>query len=148
MLTRPLLSPVDLDSLCSAVVFAYLRSHTQPKNTLHIPLANIPREDLSLRPELTKALSYAGVGSEDLLTLSDLDEVVKAHHEVASRVVKASHPLASQMFKHKRRISMEFSAFCLSWRILLDHDCFCMSQYAVTKDDLGCLTTGGLGPSS
>ncbi|POS74610.1 exopolyphosphatase [Diaporthe helianthi] len=69
----------DLDSLCSAVMFAYLRSHTQPKYTLHIPLANIPREDLRLRPELSKALSYAGVGAEDLLTLSDLDEVVKAH---------------------------------------------------------------------
>lgn len=69
----------DLDSLCSAVVFAYLRSHTQPKNTLHIPLANIPREDLPLRPELSKALSFAGVGSEDLLTLSDLEEVVKTH---------------------------------------------------------------------
>lgn len=69
----------DLDSLCSAVVFAYLRSHTQPKHTLHIPLANIPREDLPLRPELSKALSYAGVGVEDLLTLSDLEEVVKAH---------------------------------------------------------------------
>lgn len=79
MLTRRVPSPIDLDSLCSAVVFAYLRSHTQPKNTLHIPLANIPREDLPLRPELTKALSYAGVGSEDLLTLSDLEGVVKAH---------------------------------------------------------------------
>ncbi|KAK2614002.1 hypothetical protein N8I77_000864 [Diaporthe amygdali] len=69
----------DLDSLCSAVVFAYLRSHAQPKYTLHIPLANIPREDLPLRPELAKALSYAGVKTEDLLTLSDLEEVVKSH---------------------------------------------------------------------
>ncbi|KAL1861540.1 Exopolyphosphatase [Diaporthe australafricana] len=69
----------DLDSLCSAVVFAFLRSHTQPKYTLHIPLANIPREDLPLRPELSKALSYAGVEVSDLLTLSDLEEAVKAH---------------------------------------------------------------------
>lgn len=79
MLTQRVPSPIDLDSLCSAVVFAYLRSHTQPKNTLHIPLANIPREDLPLRPELTKALSYAGVRSEDLLTLSDLEDVVKTN---------------------------------------------------------------------
>ncbi|ROW14034.1 hypothetical protein VPNG_04064 [Cytospora leucostoma] len=69
----------DLDSLCSAVVFAYLRSHAQPKYTLHIPLANIPREDLPLRPELSAALSYAGVKVEDLLTLTDLDEVIKTH---------------------------------------------------------------------
>ncbi|KAH8765568.1 hypothetical protein F5883DRAFT_101854 [Diaporthe sp. PMI_573] len=69
----------DLDSLCSAVMFAYLRSHTQPKYTLHIPLANIPRQDLPLRPELTKALGYAGVAAEDLLTLTDLEEVVETH---------------------------------------------------------------------
>ncbi|KAI3397965.1 hypothetical protein diail_10041 [Diaporthe ilicicola] len=69
----------DLDSLCSAVVFAFLRSHTQPKYTLHIPLANIPREDLPLRPELSKALSYTGVRAEDLLNLSDLEEAVKTH---------------------------------------------------------------------
>lgn len=42
-------------------------------------MANIPREDLPLRPELSKALSYAGVGAEDLLTLTDLEEAVKAH---------------------------------------------------------------------
>ncbi|CAN8102677.1 unnamed protein product [Discula destructiva] len=62
----------DLDSLCSAVLFAYFRSHTAPKYTLHIPLANIPRDDLPLRPELRAALAYAGVKSEDLLTLTDL----------------------------------------------------------------------------
>jgi exopolyphosphatase len=60
-------------------MFAYLRSHTQPKYTLHIPLANIPRQDLPLRPELTKALGYAGVAAEDLLTLTDLEEVTKTH---------------------------------------------------------------------
>lgn len=65
----------DLDSLCSAVLFAYFRSQTAPKYTLHIPLANIPRDDLPLRPELRAALAYAGVKSEDLLTLTDLDEV-------------------------------------------------------------------------
>ncbi|KUI68336.1 hypothetical protein VM1G_03715 [Cytospora mali] len=69
----------DLDSLCSAVVFAYLRSHSQPKYTLHIPLANIPREDLPLRPELSAALHHAGVKAEELLTLSDLEDVIKTN---------------------------------------------------------------------
>ncbi|KUI53666.1 hypothetical protein VP1G_01086 [Cytospora mali] len=69
----------DLDSLCSAVVFAYLRSHSQPKYTLHIPLANIPREDLPLRPELSAALRHAGVKAEELLTLSDLEDVIKTN---------------------------------------------------------------------
>lgn len=46
---------------------------------MHIPLANIPREDIPLRPELGAALAYAGVKSEDLLTLTDLDDVTKAN---------------------------------------------------------------------
>lgn len=74
-----LLHSPDLDSLCSAVVFAFLRSHAQPKYTLHIPLANIPREDLPLRPELSKALSHAGVEPADLLTLTDLEDAVSTH---------------------------------------------------------------------
>ncbi|ROW05400.1 hypothetical protein VSDG_00567 [Cytospora chrysosperma] len=69
----------DLDSLCSAVVFAYLRSHAKPKYTLHIPLANIPREDLPLRPELSATLRRAGVKAEELLTLSDLEDVIETH---------------------------------------------------------------------
>lgn len=69
----------DLDSLCSAVLFAYFRSHTPSNNNLHIPLANIPHEDLPLRPELGAALAYAGVKSEDLLTLSELEEVTNSH---------------------------------------------------------------------
>lgn len=70
--------PSDVDSLCSAVLFAYFRSHARP-GTLHIPLANIPREDIPLRPELGAALAYAGVKSEDLLTLTDLDDVTKGN---------------------------------------------------------------------
>jgi exopolyphosphatase len=61
----------DLDSLCSALVFAYLRSHTPP-HTLHIPLSNIPREDLVLRPEFTVVLNHANLNPSDVLTLCDL----------------------------------------------------------------------------
>ncbi|KAH6634980.1 hypothetical protein B0J18DRAFT_471981 [Chaetomium sp. MPI-SDFR-AT-0129] len=61
----------DLDSLCSAVLFAYFRTHTPP-HTLHIPLSHPPRADLALRPELTAALEPAGLRPDDLLTLTDL----------------------------------------------------------------------------
>lgn len=46
---------------------------------MHIPLANIPREDIPLRRELGAALAYAGVEGEDLLTLDDLDAATAAH---------------------------------------------------------------------
>ncbi|KAI9152139.1 putative exopolyphosphatase [Paramyrothecium foliicola] len=61
----------DLDSLCSALVLAYIHSHTPPK-TLHIPLSNIPRADLALRTEMTAVLKHAGLTPADLITLSDL----------------------------------------------------------------------------
>lgn len=71
----PLLQPtdnrVDLDSLCSALLLAYFRTHTPP-HTLHIPLSNLPRADLALSPELNAVLNPAGLKSDDLITLSDL----------------------------------------------------------------------------
>ncbi|KAL2267161.1 hypothetical protein VTJ83DRAFT_4438 [Remersonia thermophila] len=62
----------DLDSLCSAVLLAYLRTHTPPHHTLHIPVSNLPRPDLALRPELGAVLGPAGLRPDDLITLSDL----------------------------------------------------------------------------
>ena len=62
----------DLDSLCSAVVLAYLRTHTSPIGSLYIPLSNLPRADLALRPELIPVLSHANLKPSDLITLSDL----------------------------------------------------------------------------
>ncbi|EFX05957.1 exopolyphosphatase [Grosmannia clavigera kw1407] len=60
----------DLDSLCSAVLLAYLRSHVPP-HTLHVPLSNLERADLRLRPELSAAMDGA-VSADDLITLSEL----------------------------------------------------------------------------
>ncbi|KAL2204736.1 DHH phosphoesterase [Sarocladium strictum] len=64
----------DLDSLCSAILLAYMRTHTPP-HTLHIPISNLPRDDLSLRPEMTATLSHAGLAPSDLLTLSELPDL-------------------------------------------------------------------------
>ncbi|KAK1989897.1 DHH phosphoesterase, partial [Colletotrichum falcatum] len=61
----------DLDSLCSAVVYAYLRTHAPP-HTLHIPISNLPRDDLKLRTEMAAALAHARLAPDDLLTLDDL----------------------------------------------------------------------------
>ncbi|KAJ1333451.1 exopolyphosphatase [Microdochium nivale] len=85
----------DLDSLCSALVLAYFKSQPaltspssssssssssapqpatprQPSGTLHIPLCNLARADLVLRPELTAVLRGAALTPDDVLTLDDL----------------------------------------------------------------------------
>ncbi|KAF4636157.1 hypothetical protein G7Y89_g1922 [Cudoniella acicularis] len=63
----------DLDSLCSTVVLAYLRTYSSKKdNGFYIPLSNLLRADLSLRPELLPVLKQANLKPSDLITLSDL----------------------------------------------------------------------------
>jgi exopolyphosphatase len=66
------LTLLDLDSLCSAVVLAYLRTYTSHIGSLYIPLSNLPSADLALRPELIPVLSNANLKPSDLITLSDL----------------------------------------------------------------------------
>ncbi|KHN98461.1 exopolyphosphatase [Metarhizium album ARSEF 1941] len=63
----------DLDSLCCAIVYAYIRSHTG-HHALHIPLSNLPRADLGLRPEMAAVLQHAGLAARDLVTLSELPD--------------------------------------------------------------------------
>ncbi|KAG9243089.1 hypothetical protein BJ878DRAFT_543627 [Calycina marina] len=69
----------DLDSLCSAVVLAYLRTYTSTTkpSTFYVPLSNLSHNDLSLRPELTAALAHANLTPSDLVTLSDLPPISK-----------------------------------------------------------------------
>ncbi|ROT42234.1 exopolyphosphatase [Sodiomyces alkalinus F11] len=78
----------DLDSLCSAVVYAYLRSTTLPSPTLHIPLSNLHRADLALRPEFTSALARAHLQPSELLTLDNLPSVLDPR---ATRWVLVDH---------------------------------------------------------
>ncbi|KJZ78776.1 hypothetical protein HIM_01549 [Hirsutella minnesotensis 3608] len=64
----------DLDSLCCAVLYAYIRSRAPSRSCLHVPLANLSRADLSLRPEMTAVLGHAGLRPSDLITVSDLPD--------------------------------------------------------------------------
>ncbi|KAI4757260.1 DHH phosphoesterase [Aureobasidium sp. EXF-3400] len=65
----------DLDSITSSIVYAYLRSithSTRSPATLHIPLLNIPKADINLRPELLTLLPHANISQDHLITLDDL----------------------------------------------------------------------------
>ncbi|THZ00106.1 DHH phosphoesterase [Aureobasidium pullulans] len=65
----------DLDSITSSIVYAYLRSITssaQSPATLHVPLLNIPKADINLRPELLALLPHANIEQDQLITLDDL----------------------------------------------------------------------------
>ena len=73
----PTNAPADLDSLCSPILLAYLRTYAGPgpsgaPPTLHIPLCHLTRGDLALRPEYAEVLRRAAVTPDDVLTLTDL----------------------------------------------------------------------------
>ncbi|KAL9054104.1 MAG: hypothetical protein Q9162_004361 [Coniocarpon cinnabarinum] len=64
----------DLDSATSALLYAYFRSYRDvrhPRQTsprLHVPVLNIPRRDVRIRPELVRLLDIVGVSEGDLVT--------------------------------------------------------------------------------
>ncbi|KAF8850919.1 DHH phosphoesterase [Acephala macrosclerotiorum] len=78
----------DLDSLCSAVVLAYLRTYAPKSKTFYIPLSNIQRADLNLRPELLPILSRASLKPSDLITLSDLPSITSDSMRLAPEKTK------------------------------------------------------------
>ena len=60
----------DLDSLASAIAYAWYLSEVQQKPA--VALAQTPRNDLHLRAENAHALSLVGVSLEDLLCVDDV----------------------------------------------------------------------------
>jgi exopolyphosphatase len=61
----------DLDSLSSSIVYAYLQSLKDKTKTV-VPLTNIPKEELDLRPEYKWLLKQAHLSTEEVITLSDI----------------------------------------------------------------------------
>ncbi|KAG9657081.1 DHH phosphoesterase, partial [Aureobasidium melanogenum] len=68
----------DLDSITSSILYAYIKSithSTKSPATLHIPLLNIPKVDINLRPELLALLPHANIQQDHLITLDDLPDL-------------------------------------------------------------------------
>lgn len=62
----------DLDSMASAVVYAWLLSR-EAGGSVCVPLIPIPREDFRLRTEAVYLFKEAGISEHDLLFLDDVD---------------------------------------------------------------------------
>lgn len=70
----------DLDSITCALVYAYIQSSlavSRKNDKYWIPITNIPRQDLSLRPELTALLRHADLKPKDLITLDDINSITE-----------------------------------------------------------------------
>ncbi|KAK3076590.1 hypothetical protein LTS18_012610, partial [Coniosporium uncinatum] len=68
----------DLDSLTSSILYAYIRSSIPTPGAftpLYVPVTNIPRADIQLRPEFLALLPHANLEPHHLITLSDLPDL-------------------------------------------------------------------------
>lgn len=71
---------IDLDSITSSLIFAYL-SHTQQQQDqgqkkLYIPLVKVPKQDLELRPEMKYVLGEVGIDYQKLVTLDKIEDII------------------------------------------------------------------------
>ena len=70
-----LLTLPDLDCLTSSLLYAWIRSEAPPFRAFtpfYIPITNIVKADIVLRPEFSKVLAYANLTTDHLITLDDL----------------------------------------------------------------------------
>ena len=95
----------DLDSITSALLYAYIHSSTPQaikSNTPIIPLINLPRDQLHLRPELTALLRHADLRPSDLPTTSDLPARLHPDSTVWTLVDhNALHGELARLFAHR-----------------------------------------------
>lgn len=65
----------DMDSVCSAIAYAYFYHQKYPQEKPYIPLVNITKAELRLRRDIIQLLSFHHVTQDDLLFLDDLNLV-------------------------------------------------------------------------
>lgn len=88
---------IDLDSLSSSVLYAYLRSLDPPETSFtptYVPLLNIQASDIRLRPEFAALLKHANVSTSQLITLDDLpglNEIEKTLKPANTRWILVDH---------------------------------------------------------
>ncbi|KAJ9076545.1 Exopolyphosphatase [Entomophthora muscae] len=61
----------DLDSIVSSVSFAILKAHLNDSHSLTLPLINLPRDDINLRPEVLYVFEQCQLPHELLLFIDD-----------------------------------------------------------------------------
>ncbi len=89
----------DLDSMASAIMYAYFAGevHAQEEGHLFLPLINIPRADFCLRTEAVYLFNASGVQVENLLFSDDVDlETLSARDRLRLILVDHNKLAASQ----------------------------------------------------
>lgn len=76
---------LDLDSMTSSILYAFLRSLSPPIDAFsipYIPVLNVLAADVGLRPEFALTLKHAGIKPSDLITIDDLPAFDRLSNEM------------------------------------------------------------------
>ncbi|KAG2184639.1 hypothetical protein INT43_000552 [Umbelopsis isabellina] len=100
----------DLDSIASALSFAYLSKQNSTNEDLYLPLVNIAQEDLALRPEAGYVLSEASIDPQflcynDTLDINVLADVFRQVKLILVDHNKLTYPFTTQEDKWASRVS-------------------------------------------
>lgn len=95
----------DLDSISCAIALAYLRQKTSPFQS--VPIANIPRSELTLRRDVLLAFSLADISPADVLFIDELPdglqsaaEITLVDHNALTRHQKDAASLVVRVIDH------------------------------------------------
>lgn len=83
---------IDLDSMISPILYAYLRSISRKLNNafspLYVPITNLPAADIALRPEYLTVFRHANIEARHLITLDDLPDLNSIQHKLRPETTK------------------------------------------------------------
>jgi exopolyphosphatase len=101
---------LDLDSIASALSFAYLSKQNSTNDDLYLPLVNIAKEDLALRPEAGYVLAEASIDPQylcynDTLDINILADVFRQVKLILVDHNKLTYPFTMEEHKWASRVS-------------------------------------------
>lgn len=147
---------VDLDSIISSLLFAYLSSQCCADDKLYIPLIKVPKADLALRPELKYVLDQINLDDKKLVCIDDLDireptDIVLVDHnhltkpfdtsEWADHVVGVlDHHVDEKLYLDIPLRVVEMVGSCVT--LVLDH--FKQHKHIWLNDTIACLAMAPL----
>ncbi|VDL62674.1 unnamed protein product [Hymenolepis diminuta] len=81
----------DLDSIVSAIGYAFLKTTKEKDGDIYIPYCNVSRDDIDLRTEVVYWLKTVGLLKEDLITAGDLDWLLKKENAKMVELILVDH---------------------------------------------------------
>ncbi|CAG8717873.1 15332_t:CDS:1, partial [Cetraspora pellucida] len=101
-----------LDSIVGSISYAYLSTQSCPLNTVYLPIIQIPRSDLSLRPECNFVFQKCEISTASLIFLDEISDHLS--------IISKSYSLSLVLLDHNKLIGI-WNQFADKVDTILDH---------------------------